>query len=72
MNVQFLLYLILRFVNPLPVVEMPLPEMPEIVMEEPETVMEEPAYVHLETGETIYMEEGQDGGDVDLSELDLY
>lgn len=65
MNVQFLLYLILRFVNPLPVVEMPIPEPQEIVVEEP-------AYVHLETGETIYMEEGQDGGDVDLSELDLY
>lgn len=75
MDIAYLLYLLLRFVTPVPVVEMPEPQ--EIVMEPQEIVEEAPAiiekptaYIHTETGATIYLEEGQDGTDVDLADLD--
>lgn len=63
MRIDYLLFLLLRFIHPLPAEE------PAWLLEEPEIVMEAPAYIHLETGETIYLQEGQDGTDVDMSEL---
>ena len=65
MRIDYLLFLLLRFIHPLPAEE------PAWLLEEPEIVMEE-AYARLETGETIYLQEGQDGTDVDMAELDLY
>lgn len=67
MRIDYLLFLLLRFIHPLPAEE---PAWPPI-LEEPEIVMEE-AYVRLETGETIYLQEGQDGTDVSMADLDLY
>ena len=53
-----------------------MPEPQEIVMEPQEIVEEAPAiigkptaYIHTETGAAIYLEEGQDGTDVDLADL---
>ena len=63
MNIQHLLLLLFRFANPFPA-EPVLP-----IMEEPEIVIESPAYIHMETGETIYLEEGQDGTDVSMADL---
>jgi hypothetical protein len=62
MNIPHLLFLLFRFLQPFPAEAIePLPE--------PITVMEAPAYIHLETGETIYLEEGQDGTDVSMEDL---
>ena len=67
MDIAYLLYLLLRFVTPVPVVEMPEPQ--EIVEEAPAIIEKPTAYIHTETGATIYLEEGQDGSDVDLADL---
>lgn len=74
MNIELLLFLLLRFIHPLPADELPYPVFEPVSVEEsqPETVVEAPAYVRTETGETIYLEEGQDGTDVDMADLDLY
>lgn len=64
MRIDYILFLLLRFIHPLPAEEPMLLPLPEPII-----VMEAPAYIHMETGETIYLEEGQDGTDVDLADL---
>lgn len=70
MDIAYLLYLLLRFVNSVPVVEMPEPQ--EIVEEAPAIIEKPTAYIHTETGATIYLEEGQEGTDVNMTDLNLY
>ena len=72
MRIDYLLFLLLRFIHPQPAEE---PEWPPI-LEEPEIVMEEteePSMVSVRTPDGwLIIEEGLDGTDVDLAELDLY
>jgi hypothetical protein len=63
MNIQPLLLLLFRFANPFPAEPM-LP-----IADDLEAVIESPAYIHTETGEMIYMGEGQDGTEVNLADL---
>lgn len=67
MRIDYLLFLLLRFIHPLPAEEPAwLLEEPEIVMEE----TEEPSMVTVRTPDGwLFIEEGMDGTDVDMSEL---
>jgi len=62
MRIDYLLFLLLRFIHPLPAEE------PAWLLEEPEIVMEEPAHIHHESVDD-YEYVGMDGTDVDMADL---
>ena len=69
MRIYYLLFLLLRFIHPLPAEEIPEPVWEPIpyVMEEAQPEM---VYMYQDsTGEFIVLEEGMDGTDVNMSDL---